>query len=234
MLVKLFGHVQTPELTCINRLIVFSTRVRGCQGDNGELALARRAKVHDAPITAFDISASGAFLGTGSSEGVPPCHKILVSVLSRVQGLGFEAVPQARWHCSQQSAWRRWRACSAAHMAFAVLVQAVRLEIWPAGEVALFSAERLAPLARARAAHMVFATAVAFAADETALLSVSADASARATPLPRAAGLAQTLLRVLALLLLLLACALGLGFMARARGLVRLPGYARGGGHTEL
>ena len=40
-----------------------------CQGDNGELALARRAKVHVAPITAFDISASGAILGTGSSEG---------------------------------------------------------------------------------------------------------------------------------------------------------------------
>lgn len=99
--------------------------------------------------------------------------------------------------------------------------------------MALFSAERLAPLARARAAHMVFATAVAFAADERALLSVSADASARATPLPRGAGF-STLLRVLALLLLLLACALGLGFMARARGLTRLPGNIGGGDHTEL
>ena len=90
------------------------------------------------------------------------------------------------------------------------------------------------PLARARAAHMVFATAVAFAADERALLSVSADASARATPLPSAAGFLRTLLRVLALLLLLLACALGLGAMARARDLMRLPGYIGGGGHTEL
>jgi len=42
----------------------------GCgQGDTGEMALVRRVKAHDAPITAVDVSASGAFLGTGSSEG---------------------------------------------------------------------------------------------------------------------------------------------------------------------
>ena len=108
-----------------------------------------------------------------------------------------------------------------------------RCASWPAGEVALFSAERLAPLARVRAAHMVFVTAVAFSADEHALLSVSADASARATPLPRAAGF-LTLLRMLALLLLLLAAALGLEFMARARGLLWLTGHAGGRAHTEL
>ncbi|KAK9832796.1 hypothetical protein WJX81_001956 [Elliptochloris bilobata] len=136
------------------------------QGDTGELAMVRRAKAHDAPITTFDIIASGAVLGTGSSEG----------------------------------------------------------------EVALFYAERLTPLARVRAAHMVFVTALAFSGDGSALLSVSADASARVTPLPRAAG-ASALLR---LLLLLLACALVLGLMARARGLGVLPGLAGGRSHTEL
>jgi len=33
------------------------------------MALVRRVKAHDAPITAVDVSASGAYLGTGSSEG---------------------------------------------------------------------------------------------------------------------------------------------------------------------
>ena len=68
------GIVQNAQSTLLQHSAVFG----GCQGDNGELALARRAKVHDAPITAFDISASGAYLGTGSSEGVFPCHKILL------------------------------------------------------------------------------------------------------------------------------------------------------------
>ena len=49
------------------------------------------------------------------------------------------------------------------------------------GDVGIFSAAKLTPLRRVRQAHMVFVTALVFAPDESALLTVSADASARAT-----------------------------------------------------
>ena len=74
----------------------------------------------------------------------------------------------------------------------------------------IFSADKLTPLGSVRAGHMVFVTAVAFAPDSCALLSVSADASARSTPTRGAAGLAPTswtswLLLLLTLLVALLA-----------------------------
>ena len=50
-----------------------------------------------------------------------------------------------------------------------------------AGDIGIFTAAKLAPLRRVRQAHMVFVTALTFAPDESALLTVSADASARAT-----------------------------------------------------
>jgi len=100
-----------------------------------------------------------------------------------------------------------------------------------AGEVALFSARHLAPLARVRGAHMVFITAVAFAADEAALLSVSADASARATPLPRPGRRRARACLLLALAVLLLI--VGLLAALRRRGLAGRLGLG-GGAHGEL
>lgn len=40
------------------------------QDVQGIITLVKRAKAHNSPITAFDISATGRFLGTGTSEGV--------------------------------------------------------------------------------------------------------------------------------------------------------------------
>lgn len=51
----------------------------------------------------------------------------------------------------------------------------------PAGDIGIFSGLKLTPLRRVRQAHMVFVTALAFAPDESALLTASADASARLT-----------------------------------------------------
>ena len=39
------------------------------QDAQGQMLLTKRAKAHNMPITAFDISISGRFLGTGTSEG---------------------------------------------------------------------------------------------------------------------------------------------------------------------
>lgn len=52
----------------------------------------------------------------------------------------------------------------------------------PAGDVATFSSRDLQPLQRVKGAHMVFTTALAFSPDERTMLTVSADASALATP----------------------------------------------------
>ncbi len=98
----------------------------------------------------------------------------------------------------------------------------------------LFSAERLAPLASVRGAHMVFVTALAFSADEDALLSVSADASARATPLPRPGGLSRLLYMLLVALAFLLCVVVGIVMSERVRSLAALLGLTSRGGHTEL
>lgn len=42
------------------------------QNEEGELLLARQAKAHASASTAFDISRSGAYLGSATSEGEHP------------------------------------------------------------------------------------------------------------------------------------------------------------------
>ena len=79
-----------------------------------------------------------------------------------------------------------------------------------AGDIGIFSAITLVPLRRVRQAHMVFVTALTFAPDESALLTVSADASARATlvitpsrlPLQASSSRLAVLVATLAVLLL--------------------------------
>lgn len=67
----------------------------------------------------------------------------------------------------------------------------------------------LEPVQRTKAAHMVFATAVAFDVEESALLSVSADASARLTVIaPRRISLASLMCYLMLLLVVLVAAAL--------------------------
>ena len=106
-----------------------------------------------------------------------------------------------------------------------------------AGDAAVFSTATLAPVARTRAAHMVFTTAVAFDPAETALLSVSADASARVTTVrsPSRTGLSlgSLLLLLLALLALAVAAVWWLGLDERAAALLSSLGV-RPGSHTEL
>ena len=96
----------------------------------------------------------------------------------------------------------------------------------------MYSTASLAPVARTRAAHMVFTTALCFDPGERALLSVSADASARVTLCRKGRSgiglsLGSLLLLVLALLVLAVAAALWLGLFERT--VVLLPGS-----HTEL
>ena len=38
----------------------------------GEMRLRRRAKCFESPVTAFDVSRRGRFLGVGSSDGAAP------------------------------------------------------------------------------------------------------------------------------------------------------------------
>ena len=103
-----------------------------------------------------------------------------------------------------------------------------------AGDVAVFSTLSLAAVARTRAAHMVFTTALAFNQAETALLSVSADASGRITLLakPAPAGrlsLASLLLLRAALLLVgVVAMAWFLGLRERAAALLGRLGVGPG------
>jgi hypothetical protein len=84
---------------------------------------------------------------------------------------------------------------------------------------------------------MVFTTAIAFNPAETALLSVSADASARITTVKSLSGtglsLGSLLLLVLALLALAVAAAWWLGLDERAAALLSSLGI-RPGSHTEL
>lgn len=74
------------------------------------------------------------------------------------------------------------------------------------GDARVFSSATLALVSWTRAAHMVFATAVAFDRGHRALLSVSADASAHLTLIsPPRKGVSWVTLLLLLLLLLLLA-----------------------------
>ena len=102
----------------------------------------------------------------------------------------------------------------------------------------MFSTATLAPVARTRAAHMVFTTALCFDAGETALLSVSADASARVTlcrkgRLGMGLPAGSLLLLVLALLVLAVAGAYWLGLDGWAVAVLSRPG-SRTGSQTEL
>ena len=79
-----------------------------------------------------------------------------------------------------------------------------------AGDAAVFSTASLAAVARTRGAHMVFTTALAFNQAQTAMLSVSADASARITLLAKPSSGGRGALSLGSLLLLaalLLLCA---------------------------
>jgi hypothetical protein len=86
--------------------------------------------------------------------------------------------------------------------------------VTPDGDQCVISADTLRPVRYRRGAHMTFATAVAFAPDESAILSTSADASATLTPLGRAGGGGGggggALLALLAVLAVLVAALLSL------------------------
>ena len=104
------------------------------------------------------------------------------------------------------------------------------------GDAAVFSSATLAPVSQTRAAHMVFATAVAFDPADRALLSVSADASAHLMPIaaPRRGISSVTLfLLVLALLLVLVALFWALGLDVRLQHSLERFGI-RPGKHGEL
>lgn len=83
--------------------------------------------------------------------------------------------------------------------------------VTPDGDQCVISGHTLRPVRFRKGAHMTFATAVAFAPDESAILSTSADASATLTTLGRAGGGGGgTLFVLLAVLLALVAVLLGL------------------------
>ncbi|BDA49251.1 probable prolactin regulatory element-binding protein [Coccomyxa sp. Obi] len=142
------------------------------QNEEGELLLERQAKAHASASTAFDISRSGAYLGSATSEG----------------------------------------------------------------DTSVFSSATLAPVSQTRAAHMVFATAVAFDPAERALVSVSADASAHLTPIAaQRRGISSVTLFLLLLVLLLMVVAVfwALGLDVRLQHALERFGN-RPGKHGEL
>ena len=55
------------------------------QDSVGEIVLRGRLKAHTTAITAFDVSLSGRFIGTGTSEGAPTrpnkCHDYIISYI---------------------------------------------------------------------------------------------------------------------------------------------------------
>ena len=81
--------------------------------------------------------------------------------------------------------------------------------VTPDGDQCVLSAATLKRVAYVRGAHMTFATDVAFAPDDSCVLSTSADASATLTRLSRPAGLGRAVV-LPAVLLALLAVALAL------------------------
>lgn len=104
------------------------------------------------------------------------------------------------------------------------------------GDASVFSSATLAPVRQTRAAHMVFATAVAFDSADRALLSVSADASAHLTPIaaPRWGISSVTLLLLLLTLLLVVVAAFwALGLDVRLQNALERFGI-RPGKHGEL
>ena len=81
--------------------------------------------------------------------------------------------------------------------------------VTPDGDQCVLSAATLRRVAYVRGAHMTFATDVAFAPDDSCVLSTSADASATLTRLNRSAGVGAAVV-LPAVLLALLALALAL------------------------
>jgi hypothetical protein len=77
------------------------------------------------------------------------------------------------------------------------------------GEVLTLSARSLHVVSRNRKAHMVFGTDVAFASDGGALVSISADASARVTVVGRKHGTSTSAAYALLMMLLLVVGAVG-------------------------
>jgi hypothetical protein len=51
--------------------------VLAAQSADGELLLQRRVRADASPLTAFDISRAGSFLGVGTSEGAAALHLAL-------------------------------------------------------------------------------------------------------------------------------------------------------------
>lgn len=104
------------------------------------------------------------------------------------------------------------------------------------GDASVFSSATLAQVSQTRAAHMVFATAVAFDPADRALLSVSADASAHLTPIsaPRRGVSSVTLLLIFLTLLLMAAVVFwALGLDVRLQHALKRFGI-RPGKHGEL
>jgi hypothetical protein len=177
------------------------------QNAEGELLLKRRSKAYKSPSTAFDISRMGKYLGIGSSEGTKSIVRLMVAAQQKHAGFGNLA-----------AAWSD--ACFAAHI----------------GDAAVFSTATLLPVRCMRASHMVFATAVAFDPQETALLSVSADSSAvlmLLTPQRRGPSLATVLLLLLLVAALVLLGVWYLGLVDRLLAALERLGL-QPGKHTEL
>jgi len=85
--------------------------------------------------------------------------------------------------------------------------------VTPEGDQCVISAQTLKPVKQRKGAHMTFATAVAFAPDDSAIVSTSADASATLTTLSTAGavpGGGATFIVMLALLFLVLAVLAGM------------------------
>lgn len=87
------------------------------------------------------------------------------------------------------------------------------------GSVAMLAARTLATLHRQKGAHMVFVTGLAFSPSGATLASLSGDASARCTPVPKRKSVLAAVLR-LVLLLLVHACIFALLMFARRRGMI--------------
>ena len=165
------------------------------QDATGDLVFRAAAKAYACPATGFDISPCGAFLGAGSTEGAGP---MLVTML---QG-------RHSCRCYQQDRVKGCRMTWQTSLSARQMLGSHLTCSCGAGEVSIFSAASLMPVSKVRAGHMSFVTAVAFAPDSSALLSVSLDASARTTPTQVVSNLPGSKSSWLLLLLLILLVAL--------------------------
>lgn len=85
--------------------------------------------------------------------------------------------------------------------------------VTPDGDQCVISAQTLRPVKYRKGAHMTFATAVAFAPDDSAIVSTSADASATLTQLAQGSGMpggSSMLLVLLSVLVIMLAIVVGM------------------------